>query len=47
MKSSIYSSNKKAEFHKPLDLLSIDNKEFIYEGLIKNYYSSNKYINVI
>ena len=47
MKSSIYSSNKKSEFHKPMDLLSIKNKEFIYEGLIKNYVQYNKYTNVI
>lgn len=47
MKSSIYSSDKKPEFHKPMDLLSIKNKEFIYEGLIKNYITNNKYTNVI
>ncbi|CDM68281.1 hypothetical protein CM240_1117 [Clostridium bornimense] len=47
MKSSIYSSNKKSEFHKPMDLLSIKNKEFIYEGLIKNYVLYNNYTNVI
>ena len=47
MKSSIYSSDKKPEFHKPMDLFSIKNKEFIYEGLIKNYITNNKYTNVI
>ena len=47
MKSSIYTSDKKTEFHKPMDLLSIKNKEFIYEGLVRNYMPHNKYTNVI
>lgn len=37
IKSNIYFSDKPAEFIKPSDLLNIENKEFIYEGLASNY----------
>ena len=37
IKSKIYSSEKPTALISPTDLLEIENKEFIYEGLIKDY----------
>ncbi len=37
IKSNIYNSNKIPSLTKPSDLLDINHKEFIYEGLIYNY----------
>jgi len=39
IKSSIYKSDKTPEFIEAKDLMLIDNREFIYEGLINNYYN--------
>lgn len=47
LKSSIYVSDKKPEFHRPMDLLNIKNKEFVYEGLIKNYTNDIKHTDAI
>lgn len=41
IKSGIYKSNKPPTLISPKDLLSIDNKEIIYEGLICNYSESS------
>ena len=37
IKSNIYNSEKTPSLIKPSDLLSINDKEFIYEGLTYNY----------
>lgn len=37
IKSQIYDSNKSTALISPTDLLEIENKKFIYEGLIKDY----------
>ncbi|MBU3137748.1 hypothetical protein KPL39_15915 [Clostridium gasigenes] len=43
--SGIYETDKTPQFIKPSDLMKIENKEFIYEGLASNYtvYSDNDY----
>lgn len=35
--SGIYKTNKIPQFIKPSDLIDIENKEFVYEGLASNY----------
>lgn len=44
IKSNIYDSDKIPSLTKPSDLLNINHKEFIYEGLAYNY---NNYSNII
>lgn len=44
IKSNIYYSDKIPSLTKPSDLLNIDHKEFIYEGLAYNY---NNYSNIV
>jgi hypothetical protein len=39
IKSNVYSTNKLPELIKPNDLALIDNKEFVYEGLINRCYT--------